>query len=93
MNLFPRFSTINFHTYLQEILNQVHEDSPTIILSEISARDVQFIVDFIYNGEVSVPVENIGSLLEAAHSLKIRGLMEVKRKEDKLIIVENTFCH
>ncbi|XP_015514497.1 protein abrupt isoform X1 [Neodiprion pinetum] len=64
-------------TLFQEILNQVNEDSPTIILSDVSANDVRSIVDFIYNGEVSIPVDNIGSLLDTAHSLKIRGLMEI----------------
>ncbi|XP_012259404.2 uncharacterized protein LOC105687991 [Athalia rosae] len=64
-------------TLFQDLLNQVHEDSPTIILSDIAAQDIRCIIDFMYNGEVSIPVENISSLLEAAHFLKIRGLMEI----------------
>ena len=56
---------------------QVNEDHSTIILSDISAQDIKSIIEFIYHGEVRVPVENISSLLDAARSLKICGLNEV----------------
>lgn len=55
----------------------MNEDHPTIILSDISAQDIKSIIEFIYHGEVRVPVENISSLLDAARSLKICGLIEV----------------
>ena len=66
-----------FFTHIQEVLSQATEDHPTIILSDISAQDVRSIVEFSYHGEVRIPVDNISDLLEAAHSLKICGLMEV----------------
>ncbi|XP_012279259.1 uncharacterized protein LOC105699101 [Orussus abietinus] len=64
-------------TLFQEVLSQATEDHPTIIISDISARDIRSIVEFTYHGEVRIPVENIGNLLDAAHSLKICGLMEI----------------
>ncbi|XP_015586107.1 uncharacterized protein LOC107263425 isoform X2 [Cephus cinctus] len=64
-------------TLFQEVLSQVNEDHPTIILSDISPQDVRSIVEFTYHGEVRIPVENISNLLDAAHSLKICGLMEI----------------
>ncbi|XP_031827911.1 uncharacterized protein LOC116424962 isoform X2 [Nomia melanderi] len=64
-------------TLFREVLSQVNEDHPTIILSDISAQDIKSIVEFIYHGEVRVPVENISSLLDAARSLKICGLIEI----------------
>lgn len=65
---------------MQEVLSQVTEDNPTIILSDISAEDIKSIVEFIYRGEVRIPVDNIKSLLEAAQSLKISGLVDVSMK-------------
>lgn len=62
---------------LQELLSQVTEDYPTIILSDISPEDIKSIIEFIYHGEVRIPVDNINSLLEAAQSLKISGLVDV----------------
>ncbi|XP_076171181.1 uncharacterized protein LOC143148591 isoform X1 [Ptiloglossa arizonensis] len=64
-------------TLFREVLSQVNEDHPTIILSDISAQDIKSIIEFIYHGEVRVPVENISSLLDAARSLKICGLIEI----------------
>lgn len=62
------------------MLSQVTEDYPTIILSDISSQDIKSIIEFIYHGEIRVPVDNICSLLEAARSLKISGLADVSVK-------------
>ncbi|KYN04423.1 Protein bric-a-brac 1 [Cyphomyrmex costatus] len=70
----------------QEVLSQVTEDYPTIILSDISPQDIKSIIEFIYHGEIRVPVENINSLLEAARSLKINGLINVNGVEENEII-------
>lgn len=56
------------------------EDYPTIILSDISPQNIKLIIEFIYHGEVRIPVDNINSLLEAAQSLKISGLVDVSVK-------------
>lgn len=65
---------------MQEVLSQVTEDYPTIILSDISPQNIKSIIEFIYHGEVRIPVDNINSLLEAAQSLKISGLVDVSIK-------------
>jgi len=70
------------------VLSQVTEDYPTIILSDISPQDIKSIIEFIYHGEIRVPVENISSLLEAAQSLKISGLVDVSIK---LLLVNYIF--
>nr|XP_012217483.1 PREDICTED: uncharacterized protein LOC105669223 isoform X1 [Linepithema humile] len=69
-------------TLFQEVLSQVTEDYPTIILSDISPEDIKLIIEFIYHGEVRVPVENINNLLEAARSLKISGLVNIDGFEE-----------
>lgn len=56
------------------------EDHPTIILTDVSLQDIKSIIEFAYHGEIRIPVENISSLLEAARSLKISGLIEVSIK-------------
>lgn len=58
-------------------MSETKEDHPTIIISDISAEDVRSIVEFSYQGEVRIPVENISNLLDAAQLLRISGLMEV----------------
>ncbi|XP_072753644.1 uncharacterized protein [Anoplolepis gracilipes] len=73
-------------TLFQEVLSQVTEDNPTIILSDISPQDIKSIIEFIYCGKVQIPVDNINSLLEAAQSLKISGLIDqINGYEEKAI--------
>ncbi|XP_050446444.1 uncharacterized protein LOC126849037 isoform X1 [Cataglyphis hispanica] len=72
-------------TLFKEVLSQVTEDYPTIILSDISPQNVKSIIEFIYHGEVRIPVDNINSLLEAAQSLKISGLVDINGFEEKTI--------
>ncbi|RLU17015.1 hypothetical protein DMN91_011084 [Ooceraea biroi] len=73
-------------TLFHELLSQVTEDYSTIILSDISPRDIQSIIQFMYHGEVRVPVEDISSLLEAARLLKISGLIDI----DEVVESETT---
>ncbi|XP_071575543.1 uncharacterized protein [Temnothorax nylanderi] len=70
----------------QEVLSQVTEDCPTIILSDISPQDIKSIIEFMYHGEIRVPVENISSLLEAARSLKINGLININGIGENVIV-------
>lgn len=53
------------------------EENPVIILSEMNPQIIKLIVEYCYHGEVRVPTESINTLLEAAHLLKIVGLMDV----------------
>lgn len=76
-------------TLFQEVLSQVNEDHPTIILSDISAQDIKSIIEFTYHGEVRIPVENINSLLDAARSLKICGLIEIDDLDESDTVVDN----
>ncbi|EFN80703.1 Protein bric-a-brac 1 [Harpegnathos saltator] len=69
-------------TLFQEVLSQVTEEHPTIILSDVSLQDIKSIVEFAYHGEVRVPVENISSLLDTARSLKISGLIDIDKLEE-----------
>ncbi|XP_058800883.1 uncharacterized protein LOC131669773 isoform X2 [Phymastichus coffea] len=72
---------------LADLCSQVSDDHITVILDDIDPKDVRSIVEFIYNGEVRTPVENINNFLAAAQTLKIQGLMEVMESEENEINV------
>ncbi|XP_047345726.1 uncharacterized protein LOC124947510 isoform X1 [Vespa velutina] len=76
-------------TLFQEVLSQVNEDHPTIILSDISAQDIKSIIEFTYHGEVRIPVENINSVLDAARSLKICGLIEIDDLDESDNVIDS----
>ena len=49
---------------------------PVIFLKDVSSRDFERLLWYMYRGEVSVPQTDLLSLISAAKSLGIRGLAE-----------------
>ncbi|XP_059491324.1 uncharacterized protein LOC132205941 [Neocloeon triangulifer] len=68
--------------YFQKLLLDNPCKHPVIILpQEVSFLDLQFIIDFVYRGEVDVSQEELQSLLRTAEQLKIKGLCDVAARE------------
>lgn len=57
---------------------------PIVILKDIKFNDLKSIIDFIYSGEVSIPQDQLTSLLKTAETLKIKGLAEFGEKQNAL---------
>lgn len=51
-----------------------HPTSPFLYLGEIDKKDLNYILDYIYNGDVTVPSEDVSSFTNTAQQLQIRGL-------------------
>ena len=49
---------------------------PVIFLKDVSSKDFERLLSYMYHGEVSVPQSELLSLIAAARSLGIRGLAE-----------------
>ena len=49
---------------------------PVIFLKDVSSKDYERFLSYMYDGEVSVPQAELLSLISAAKSLGIRGLAE-----------------
>ena len=47
---------------------------PIVVFKDIQLAELKAILEFIYRGEVSVAQEQVGALLKAAESLKVKGL-------------------
>ena len=52
---------------------------PVIILKDIKYEELLGIVEFIYHGEVSIDQECLAGFLQAAETLRIKGLTEDKK--------------
>ena len=52
---------------------------PVIILKDVKYEDLSGIIEFIYHGEVSIDQECLPGFLQAAESLRIKGLTEDKK--------------
>jgi len=66
-----------FENILCSVENFQH---PIILLKDVSFAELEYIVNFIYSGEVVVPQEQIQSFLKTAELLEIKGLLD--RQED-----------
>ena len=77
---------------LQKILIEYNESNPILYFGDICSENMEYILKFIYLGEVSLEEKLLDSLLNSAKKLKINGLytefFETKKRintEEKLI--------
>ncbi|XP_023336388.1 modifier of mdg4 isoform X2 [Eurytemora carolleeae] len=67
--------------FFKNILKDVNAwQHPVVFLKDMKYSDLRGIIEFIYHGEVSIDQSSLSSFLQAAESLKIRGLTEDCRK-------------
>src|SRR6218665_1659316 len=67
--------------YFQQLFTSNPCKHPIVILNNIKFNDLKSIIDFIYNGEVNIPMEQLNSLLAAAETLKIKGLSDFNERQ------------
>jgi len=68
--------------FFKQILRRYKHDHPLVYLSGVKYRDLQAILDFIYEGETEVAEVDLESLLSTANNLKIKGLTESQANTD-----------
>ena len=70
-------------TMLKSVLKRSKQPHTFIYLSGLSSSTISSLMDFMYNGEVSVPQEDLDGFLAAANRLKIKGLSNgLEKAED-----------
>ena len=74
------------------LLNNPHQH-PLLYLSGINSIDLNFILDYIYQGEIQLFQEQLDNFLNAAQTLKIEGLIakENDAKVDTDTVDQTTF--
>merc|ERR1712055_192750 len=60
--------------YFKHILTMNKHSHPLLCLDGVSSGELQFVLDYIYNGEVQVYQEQLDRFLEVAQRLKLEGL-------------------
>ena len=63
-------------TYFRRVLHEAGSKNPVIIMRDVSYTEMDFILQFIYRGEIHVPEARLPSLLKTARLLEIRGLSD-----------------
>ena len=59
---------------------------PLLCLEGTTSRDLQNILDYVYNGEAQVYQDNLDRFLEMAQRFKLQGLLTENRGEDNGLV-------
>nr|XP_027231289.1 zinc finger and BTB domain-containing protein 42-like isoform X3 [Penaeus vannamei] len=60
--------------YFKEMFTKNPCKHPIVFMKDVSARDLEALLDFMYRGEVNVPHHNLASLIKTAEGLQVKGL-------------------
>jgi len=60
--------------FFRTVLRRNPHQHPLIYLKGVSFRDLKFVLNFMYHGEVNVAQEELNSFLALAEELKVKGL-------------------
>ena len=68
-------------SYFKSILSDTDQTQhPIVILRDVTWSELQFIVEYMYKGEINVSQEELPSILKIAESLKLHGLVDFESK-------------
>ena len=70
--------------FFKNILKKTTHSNPLVYLPGVKSADLNFIIDYIYYGEVQFEQDNLDNFLNVAQKLKIEGLTEGQKKEKYL---------
>ena len=69
--------------FFKNLLRKSSHSNPLIYLSGVKVKELNFVMDYIYDGEVQIYQNDLDSFLDIANKLKIDGLIgETKTSED-----------
>ena len=60
--------------FFQKILKSNPHSKPLVYLKGVKFRELQFVLSFIYKGEATVAMADVGSFLDVAEDLEVKGL-------------------
>ena len=79
-------------SFFKSILKKNSNPHPIIYLSGIDSRNLNLIVDYIYQGEVQIYQDQLDKFLEVAKKLKIEGLLSSNEQKSGNVKKENTIA-
>ena len=62
--------------YFKNILKNTRNSNPFLCLEGINSKELNFILDYIYQGEVQIHQEHLERFLQIAQRFKLEGLLE-----------------
>merc|ERR1712126_147824 len=75
--------------FFKNILRKSSHSSPLIYLSGVKSEELNFVMDYIYNGEVHIFQNDLDNFLDIAQKLKIDGLIAGSQTTEKQENINN----
>jgi len=76
--------------FFKTILRRNPHQHPLLYLQGVSHADLQSVLSFMYQGEVSVAQEELNSFLAVAENLKVKGLTQQNKVEENQTMQHNS---
>ena len=81
--------------YFSNVLRQNRHSNPLLCLDGVSSTELQFVLDYIYHGEVQIYQDNLDRFLAVAERFKLEGLINLpdsnKQEENIYQTLEESF--
>ena len=71
-------------SFFKSLLRKSSHSHPLIYLSGVNSVNLEFVMNYIYLGEVQIYQEQIDSFLDVAQKLKVSGLISDGKQAEKL---------
>lgn len=71
-----RFVLATCSSYFEQMFSRLECKHPMIVLADIKAVQLEALLIYMYNGELNISQKSLPDVLQAATSLKVRGLSE-----------------
>jgi len=75
----------------RNIFNKNTHKHPLLYFHDIAKDTMELILEFIYSGQVRIPLVGVESFFRAANNLKVEGLVDVKDKSNNLNKTDSKF--
>ena len=69
--------------YFRSLFKQNDHSHPLLLFPEVTSNELEYILDYIYRGEVNIFQEHLDRFLDIAAKLKLEGLSLDQKKENK----------
>jgi len=76
--------------FFSNILTKTKHPSPFLYLKGITGVELEYVIEFLYNGEVNIAQEELTRFLETAQELQVKGLINHENENNHETIDESS---
>ena len=69
--------------YFHNVLKNTNDSHPLLCLNEVQITELNYMIDYIYKGEVQVPQEQLDSFIKCAQRFQLEGMIQTQEETNK----------